>query len=234
MRYQFLISAGMSLALAAAAQNAPQGLSALEVAQQQQEPPAGTNAAAAASSGETTNQVKNAKASFLMDAGVQYADEGEYEEAEQAYLRALEGDPENPDIRFRLSTLYIMMERYRAAAEILESLAEKYPDSPAIRNNLAWIYATGGEMRNGTLALRQAREAVLIDPYAASVWNTLAEAYYASGQYDKALRSADQAIELLKMQGVSEETLSTFEAQRAKIQRADQALKLFSGVDAEK
>ena len=45
--------------------------------------------------------------SFLMDAGVQYADEGEYAEAEHAYLRAREKDPDNPEIRSRLSTLYI-------------------------------------------------------------------------------------------------------------------------------
>ena len=55
-----------------------------------------------------TNGAKFGQTSFLMDAGVQYADEGEYPEAEQAYLRALANDPGNPDVRFRLSTLYIL------------------------------------------------------------------------------------------------------------------------------
>jgi len=126
-----------------------------------------------------------------MDAGIQYADEGEYKEAEQAYLRALKADPASPDIRFRLGTLYIMMKRHQEAADMLNALAIEFPGSPMVENNLAWIYATGGEMKNGKLALRHAREALLTAPTQASLWNTLAEAYYVFGQYDQALRASE-------------------------------------------
>jgi Flp pilus assembly protein TadD len=161
-----------------------------------------------------------------MDAGVQYADEGEYAEAEQAYLQAREKDPDNPDIRFRLSTLYIQMGRYKEAAGLLEALVAEFPENSMLRNNLAWVYATGDEMKNGKLALRHAREALLTSPYDPAMWNTLAEAYYMSGQYDKALQASDQALDLLTLQNVSEKAQTPFKDQNAKIKRAAESYKI--------
>lgn len=194
----------------------------------------GTVAPQAEPSG-TTGRVTTARTAFLVAAGAQYADEKEYKEAERAYLRALEANPENPDIRFLLSTLYIQMERYADAVRLLKKLAEEFPENPMLHNNLSWVYSTGGRMKNGKLALRHAREAILIEPYAPSLWNTLAEAYYVSGQYDKALRSSECAIDLLRLQpNVAEAELSTFETQRTKIQRANESHKRLLDLDREK
>jgi len=178
-----------------------------------------------------TSPAKSADISFLVDAGVQYADEGEYAEAERAYIRALEGAPGNPDIRFRLGTLYIQMARYKDAVRMLEALVKEFPDSPMVQNNLAWVYATGGEVKNGKLALRYAREALLTVPFASSAWNTLAEAYYVSGEYDKALRASEYSIELLRLEEGTDEALKGFEAQRAKIMRADESYKALMKLD---
>ncbi len=185
--------------------------------------------------GETespSEQAKTSRISFLMNTGVQYTDAGEYKEAEQVYLRALESAPGDADIIFRLSTLYIQMKRYADAVMLLRKLEEAFPDSPMIQNNLAWVYATGGEMKNGPLAVRYARETLLSAPYTASLWNTLAEAYYISGQYEKALRSSDMAIDLLRSQeGATKEDIAAFEAQRGKIQRAGEAYKRMLKLD---
>jgi tetratricopeptide (TPR) repeat protein len=179
-----------------------------------------------------TNTVDSAKVSFLVDTGLKYADEGEYAEAEQAYLRALQADVGNADILFRLATLYIQMQRYKDAVFILTALAEKFPDNPLVNNNLAWVYASGGEMKNGALAVRYAREAILSAPLGPSLWNTLAEAYYVTGQYEKALRSSERALELLNAQGgAKEEDVRGFQAQYRKIQRADEANKRLMGLD---
>jgi tetratricopeptide (TPR) repeat protein len=228
MQYGFLFLAVLFSVAVAAAQDLPQGPSPLDLGAHEAplpavepagaEPP--THVAAAAS-----------KVSFLMDAGVQYADEGEYAEAEQAYLRALETDPKNPDIRFRLSTLYIQMKQYAKAVELLEVLVAEFPDSPQTHNNLAWIYATGGELRSGKLALRHAREAILSDPYNPSLWNTLAEAYYVFGQYDKALRSSETAIDLLQQRNGTETEIASFREQHVKIQRAEAAYKQLLGLE---
>lgn len=173
--------------------------------------------------GLPAGQTNISRVNFLVDAGLQYTDEGEYKSAEQAYLRALEAAPGDPGVRFRLGTLYIQMKRYKEAADVLSSLAADFPGNPMVHNNLAWIYSTGEEVKSGKLALRHAREALLAAPTQASMWNTLAEAYYVSGQYDKALRSSEYAADLLRMQNGAEADVAAFEAQRAKIRRAEEA-----------
>lgn len=157
----------------------------------------------------------------LMEAGLQYANEGDYQEAEQAYLRALEKDPGNVNIKFQLSTLYIQTGKYKEAVQALQELLKSVPDSAMLLNNLAWIYAAGDEMKNGELALRYAREALLVSPINPNVWNTLAEAYYILGQYEPALRASGYGFDLLRMQqGVTEEQAQGFVQQYQKIQRA--------------
>jgi Flp pilus assembly protein TadD len=181
-----------------------------------------------------TNAMNDSRISFLMNTGVQYEDEGEYADAEQAYLKALEKAPGNSRIRFRLSMLYIQMKRYFDAVDLLEKLSAEFSDNALIQNNLAWVYATGGDMKNGKMALRHAREALLSTPYAPSIWNTLAEAYYVSGQYDKALRSSDQALDLLSRQKPSNEEIAAFKKQHTKIQRAVDASQMMRDFEAKK
>jgi tetratricopeptide (TPR) repeat protein len=186
---------------------------------------------------EATGQTNTntSRTDFLINTGIQYADEGDYKEAERAYLRARDNDPSNPNIRISLSTLYIQMERYKEAADLLNGLAAEFPENAMVQNNLAWIYSAGGVMKNGKLALRHAREALLIAPYTPALWNTLAEAYYVSGLYDKALRSSEFAFELLQMQqGTKEEDFRSFQAQYQKIYRANEASKSLLGLDTEK
>jgi Flp pilus assembly protein TadD len=181
----------------------------------------------------STNTAVNAKLSFLMNTGIQYAEEGEYEEAERAYLRALETDPDNEVIQFRLSTLYLLTDRYVEAVEILEALVAEYPDNSQVRNNLAWAYATGEGVRNNKKALRHAREAILSAPISPSMWNTLAEAYYMGGDYERAERASEHAIDLMIQTDPGQAQLADFQAQLQKIRRAEQALKRFQGLDDE-
>jgi len=181
----------------------------------------------------STNAATNLKLSFLMDTGIQYAEEGEYKDAERAYLRALEAAPDNSVIRFRVSTLYLMMDRYVEAVELLEALVVEFPDNSQVRNNLAWAYATGEGVKNKKLALRHARESILIAPISSSVWNTLAEAYYMAGDYDRALRASEHAIDLLIRTDPNQTNRESFEAQRMKIQRAAKALRMLDGLDDE-
>jgi Flp pilus assembly protein TadD len=177
----------------------------------------------------TTNDVRMTKATFLMSTGVEYADEGEFEEAERAYLRALTLDPDNEQTLMRLGSLYVKMEKFKEAVDAFGKLLEINPEDPLAHNNLAWCYAIGPEVRNVSLALRHSRDALLFAPNMPSVWNTLAESYYVSGNYDKALRSAEQALALLqRVQGVDEESIRSFEEQISKIKRAEEASELLT------
>ena len=182
---------------------------------------------------ETTNTVTESKVDFLMSTGVEYTDEGEYEQAEKAYLRALAVDDQNPEIIFRLGSLYVQMDRFKDAARNFKELTDRFPENPMAHNNLAWCYATGPEIRNQKLALRHAREALLYDPLNPSIWNTLAEAYYVGGEYDQALQAAEYAVELLRKMNVKEEQIQKFVDQRTKIMQAQAARKLLEEPDDE-
>jgi predicted Zn-dependent protease len=231
MRYLLLILILLLPAAVAMAQNAPQeGVSSLPIGTYE---PASNTTARGETSG-ATNVAKSSRTSLLIGAGVQYTDEGEYAEAERAYLRALANDPSDPDTRFNLGSLYVMMKRYKEASDILNSLAAEFPENSMIQNNLAWLYATGGEMKNGKLAVRYAREAILSAPAQPVFWSTLAEAYYVSGQYAEALRALECAIDLLKIQGDPQKKIAEFEGQRTKTLRAQQAYKRLLGTDDEK
>ncbi len=179
----------------------------------------------------STNKSADSKLLFLVDTGIQYTEEGEHEEAERAYLRALERDPDNSAIRFRLGTLYIMMNRYTEAVPILKALVDEFPENSQVRNNLAWCYATGEGVRDQKKALFHAREAILSAPISPSMWNTLAEAYYMGGDYEKAERSAEHAIDLLIQTDPKQTQMPDFQAQLQKIQRAAQVLRRFQGLD---
>lgn len=255
MRYILFILLGMSLAWSAAAQellnvssadDAPQSLTeedsgpSIGVDQIQDEDAAmpvniTTNRFEELAKDEEeaaeTNEVQRVNVGFLMSVGVEYTDEGEYEEAEKAYLRALEVDAENEDLLFRLGTLYVRMKRYKDAVEVFHGLAERFPNNPKVHNNLAWCYAAGSGVKNMKLALRHAREAILGGPAFPSAWNTLAEAYYLAGDYEKALRSAEHALELFQGTNPEEEKIRAFQMQISKIRRAQEALKILEGRD---
>lgn len=177
-----------------------------------------------------TNVVKQTKAAFLLSTGIEYADEGEFEEAVRAYQRALEVDPDDEQTLMRLGSVYVQMKKFKEAVDAFQKLLDLNPENPLAHNNLAWCYAIGPEVRNVPLSLRHSRDALLFAPNMPSAWNTLAEAYYVSGDYDKALRSAEQAIFLLQfMKEEHEETLRSFEAQASKIKRAKEATEMLTG-----
>ena len=176
--------------------------------------------------GASTNQV-NSRVEFLVSVGFDYANEGEYEEAERDYMWALKKKPENRELLFRLSTLYTMMERFDDAIVILQKQIELDPEASGLHNNLSWCYSTGQSVFNPEKALSHAREALLISPYNPSVWNTLAEAYYVSGGYEKALRSSTHAIGLLSGLDIPEEQIKSYELQKEKIIRALDAMNIF-------
>lgn len=144
---------------------------------------------------------------------------------EQAYRQ----DPTNEAVIFGLGTTYSQVGRYRDGLKLLLELLQKVPDHPSVQNNVAWIYAkaTDPDIRDPQKALIYARRALMTVPSDYNVWNTLAEAYYAQSNYQRALRVARVALQLGRLSGDAD-----LAATRELVQRCRTAAGLDSTGDA--
>jgi tetratricopeptide (TPR) repeat protein len=129
---------------------------------------------------------------------------GQLAEAIAHYQKALEITPDNVNVRRNLVTAL------SARETILKSLAERQdalqvrPNDVALVNDTAWMLATNPNafVRNGPGAVELAERAVkLSGGREAAILDTLAAAYAAAGQFDKAVETAIEAHRLAEAAG---------------------------------
>jgi len=141
----------------------------------------------------------------LLMSGRECLTEGKWTQAMALFEKARTLQPSNNEVAFGLSAAYIEAKRYPEALPLLETLVKAVPNSPTVKNNLAWVLLhvkdTGGT--NLTRAVKLARAAVLDMPSDYAIWNTLGEAYYATARYDKALQAAESGLRLSMLAGVT-------------------------------
>lgn len=144
------------------------------------------------------------------------------------FEQALAENADDKDAKFGLGTAYIKLKRPKEAIEILDALYRKFPQDYHIINNLAWLYATAKDvtLRDGTQAIRLAQEALMIRPDDHHVWSTLAEAYYVSGTYERALRASTSAYEMAMRQNLQGEQMQEYAVQVRKCRQAVAAMSL--------
>ncbi|MCX7823028.1 MAG: M48 family metalloprotease [Syntrophobacterales bacterium] len=83
------------------------------------------------------------------------------------------------------------------AERILLHGLERFKNNPELLNALAWLYATVPQpTRNPDKAIELAEKAIKLSPESPHIWDTLAEAYYSKGLYDRALHAIDRALSL--------------------------------------
>lgn len=148
--------------------------------------------------------------------------------AERHFREALRMRPGSREARFGIGTLFIKQGRYARAIEVMEGLMDEYPDEFSIINNLAWLYATSTDhtVRDGERAVLLARKALLLQPNNYHVWSTLSEGHYVSGDYDRALRAAQEAVRLSKQAGARRDVLEQYERQVERSRLASDALSI--------
>ena len=141
----------------------------------------------------------------LLAGGREALASGKWTGAVALFEKALKLDSTCAEAMFGLGTAYIELDRFAEALPFMERLAKDVPDNPMVKNNLAWIYVKAKEaaIRNPAKAIKLSRAAVLDVPADYSVWNTLAEAYYADGKYERAVRAAQSALRLSQLAGVT-------------------------------
>jgi len=104
------------------------------------------------------------------------------------------GNLDNPQLCAIYGGMLLEAHQYEKAEEVLTRALKAMPDDPEVLNNLAWLYATAPPpYRRPEKALKLALRAAALSaaPY---ILDTLAEAYYANGNYQEALCTIRKAI----------------------------------------
>lgn len=153
---------------------------------------------------------------------------GQIDEAMVQFRDILKDHPHHRRARFGAGTVLIQQTRYREALDLLEPLADEFSDDFFVKNNIAWIYATAKDpaVRDGAKAVRYAQDALLIAPHSYQVWNTLSEAYYILGEYEKSLRAAEEAVRVATSANAAPGSVADYKSQAEKARRAARAMSL--------
>ena len=152
----------------------------------------------AAPAPSVTNRPATDGVELLLKQAYDKIEEAKWADALNLLERARKLAPENEVVRFGLGTVYIKLDMFKEAQGLLEALCKEFPDNPALKNNLAWVYAKSKDpaIRNPEKAIRLAQDAMLGAPGDFNVWGTLAEGYYQAGRYDRAVRVAAAALNM--------------------------------------
>ena len=174
---------------------------------------------------------------FLLNVAQVYFDEENYEDAIDAYERVLEIDPDHKQARYTVSHVYINANEYEKAIVELNGLLENNPEDYHLMNNLAWLYATAEDpkYRDGTKAIQLAQNAMVLAPNDHHIWSTLSEAYYITGEYEKAYRAITHMAKLAARygKGLSKEAVDNYNEQIRKCKRAWDTKKMLEGEEVE-
>jgi len=146
---------------------------------------------------------KTSEAALLAQSGRECLVSAKWTEAAALFEKARTLDPSSDESAFGLSAAYIGLKRFEEAVTLLEALEKKVPEHPMVRNNLAWALLKARGAKDGTAerAIKLARSALLDVPSDPSIWNTLGEAYYMAGKFDKALGAARSGLRLSELAG---------------------------------
>jgi tetratricopeptide (TPR) repeat protein len=126
-------------------------------------------------------------------------DQGRLEEAIVEYREAIRLDPTDAHLWIRLGQVYAQMGRGEDALNSLERGLEADPGNAGILNDMGWLYATvePSALRDPAKALAYAQRAVEASGGTdANILDTLAEAYYANREFDKAIETEERALEI--------------------------------------
>ena len=194
-----------------------------------------TNTALKSSLHLSKAQAQNERVKFLLSVAQSYVNENNMKAAVQAYERVLSIDPEYTQARYIVGQLYITTKQYRKAEAMLLKLTTEFPEDFKLWNNLAWLYATADDpaIRSGKKAVKYAHEAMTLAPTDYHVWSTLSEAYYVSGDYEKAHRAILQMASLAVRYGtdVTKESVQEYNQQILKCKRALDTLESMESKD---
>jgi tetratricopeptide (TPR) repeat protein len=126
--------------------------------------------------GKTLERKADAQACYMQ--GMLLEDEGDFENALDAYAKSLHLDPGgNPELSVRIAHEYAKRGDIASGIDLLKDLAKVRPNEPLAFLNLAYFYLR--QLKKPDLAVKYAEQAVQIDPKNVAGYQTLFEVYMA-------------------------------------------------------
>jgi tetratricopeptide (TPR) repeat protein len=132
------------------------------------------------------------------------AKQGKLDEAIACFNEFLRQNGDSAEIRYRLAVLWGMQGKYDEAIKHLGRTVELAPDNFSALSDLAWLLATADEVtaEDADKAVKFARRACELTGHNAHrALDTLAAAYAATGKFDDAVTTAEQAVNIAKNSG---------------------------------
>ena len=131
---------------------------------------------------------------------------GQVDDALIQYRKLLELQPDNIEVHNIVGTVFTQQGRVVEGVEEWQKVLAIQPDNGNAMSNLAWVFATSPDqsLRDGPKAVELAKQALRISGGRIPIlFRTLAAAYAESGEFSKAMQTAQQGIELANSQGNS-------------------------------
>jgi len=132
-------------------------------------------------------------ASDHIDTGVEYAEQGQLDEAIAEYQEAIKLEPDNADAHRNLGTAYGEQGEWEEAAAAYEQAIELAPDSGEAYGDLVGVYTYLERLPEAVAA---GEKAIELAPDYATAHNNLGFAYSEQGKVDEAIAEYEEAIRL--------------------------------------
>ncbi|OGV44619.1 MAG: hypothetical protein A2X46_03470 [Lentisphaerae bacterium GWF2_57_35] len=161
------------------------------------------------------------------DQGFQALQEGDPKRSLSYFKEAYKLNKKSSRARFGIGTAFISLGRYKDALKVFDPMLDEYPYDFLLRNNVAWLLATANDatVRNPRRARQLAQDAVLVGFKDYHVWSTLSETHYAMGDYERAHRTAIQALDMATEAGAP---AASREDYRRQVDKCAKAVEAFS------
>ena len=117
--------------------------------------------------------------------------------AEEILESAIQKEPLNTELYALLGEAALLKKHFHKAIYAYTMALKLNSDNPETLNNLAWLYATceQKELRNPKRALELAQKAAELES-SYYILDTLAEAYYVNGYFEKAVMLAEEVLKM--------------------------------------